>query len=307
MRTLILGAGALGGYFGARLLAAGRDVTLLVRPARAALLAAHGLNVISPHGGDLHLPAPPTIQSVDRPYDLVLLSAKAYDLASALDAIAPAVGPATAIIPLLNGMAHLQVLDARFGPACVLGGTSLISASLAPDGTIHHLNARDLLFFGQREAGQPHPQLAALEATLTNAGFPAVLRPSIVQDMWDKWTFLASLAGITCLLRANIAEIAAAGATPLALALHQECIAIADAEGFRPAQATIEQSRHFLSHPSPLHASMLRDLEAGSAIESQQIIGDLLDRARAHTVPTPVLAIVHNHLQAYEARRQRPA
>ena len=307
MRTLILGAGALGGYFGARLLAAGRDVTFLVRPARAALLAERGLHVVSPACGDLHLPSPATIQSASEPFDLVLLSSKAYDLPSAMEAIAPAVGPNTAIVPLLNGMAHLDLLDARFGPACVLGGTSLISASLAPDGTIQHLNARDLLFFGDRNAAQPHPHIAEIEATLTNAGFPAALRPDITQDMWDKWTFLATLAGITCLLRANIGEIAQAEATPLALALHQECLAIAAAEGHPPPVAHVEQSRHFLSQPSALHASMLRDLEAGAPIESHQIIGDLLFRARTHHLETPILAIAHAHLKAYEARRNRPA
>ena len=306
MRTLILGAGALGGYFGARLLAAGRDVTFLVRPARAALLAAHGLHVLSPASGDVHVPSPPTLQVADSPFDLILLSAKAYDLASAMDAIAPAVGPETAIVPLLNGMAHLAQLDARFGAEHVLGGTSLISAALAPDGTIHHLNARDLLFFGDRDPAHPHPRMTDIEATLCNAGFPAALRPNILQDMWDKWTFLATLAGITCLLRANIAEIAEADATPFALALHQECLNIAAAAGYPPAAAAVEQSRHFLTAPSPLHASMLRDLEAGAPIESHQIVGDLLDRGSRHSLETPLLAIVHAHLKAYEARRKRP-
>ena len=307
MRILILGAGALGGYFGARLLAAGRDVTFLVRPARARLLAANGLHVLSPASGDLHLAPPQTIAAAqpEVPFDLILLSAKAYDLPSAMDAIAPAVGAETAIVPLLNGMAHLDLLDARFGSARVLGGTSLISASLAPDGTVLHLNARDLLFFGNRNPTSPHPHTAEIEAALTNAGFPAALRPDITQDMWAKWTFLASLAGITCLLRANIAEIAQAEATPLALALHAECLAVAECEGYRIPGDHIEQSRGFLSKPSLLHASMLRDLEAGAPIESQQIVGDLLDRARRHNLQTPILAIAHAHLKAYEARRLR--
>ena len=316
MRILILGAGALGGYFGARLLAAGRDVTFLVRPARAALLAARGLHVISPHGGDLHLPAPPTLLAARAgdPYDIILLSAKAYDLASAIEAIAPTVGSESAVIPLLNGMAHLPLLDARFAPTAeragwsrVLGGTSFISASLAPDGTIHHLNARDTLFFGDREPAHPHPRLTQIEATLTNAGFPASLRTDITQDMWNKWTFLATLAGITCLLRANIGEIAAAGATPLALTLYRECRAIAAAQGHPPPQAHIEQSTGFLTNPSPLHASMLRDLESGAPVESHQIIGDLLARGQTCGLSTPVLAIAHQHLLAYEARRSRPA
>ena len=311
MRILILGAGALGGYFGARLLAAGRDVTFLVRPARAAVLASGGLHVISPHGGDLHLPAPATILAARAgdPFDIILLSAKAYDLASAIDAIAPAVGPESAVIPLLNGMAHMPLLDARFGSTAgwsrVLGGTSFISAALAPDGTIQHFNARDVLFFGDRVPAHPHPHVAQIEAALTNAGFPSSLRRNVTQDMWEKWTFLAALAGSTCLLRANIAEIAAAGATPLALALHRECIAIATAEGYPPSAAHIEQSRGFLSTPSTLHASMLRDLESGARIESEQIVGDLLARGRKHGLSTPLLGIAYDHLKAYEARRSR--
>ena len=307
MRTLILGAGALGGYFGARLLAAGRDVTFMVRPTRAALLAQHGLNVISPRG-DLHLPPPATITVAGpvSPYDIVLLSAKAYDLPSAIDAIAPAVGATTAIIPLLNGMAHMQTLDQRFGAQRVFGGTSVISASLTAEGTIHHLNDRDVFLFGGRTS-PPHPHLQQIEATLSNAGFPSALRPDIIQDMWDKWTFLATLAGITCLMRANIAEIHAAQATRFAVELHQECIAIAAAEGYAPAPPAIEQSRHVLSQPSPLHASMLRDLESGAPIESYQIIGDLLARGASHSLATPLLAIASAHLKAYEARRQRPA
>ena len=303
MRILILGAGALGGYFGARLLAAGRDVTFLVRPARAQNLATHGLHLLSPERGDLHLPPPPTITNANAPYDLILLSAKAYDLASAIDAIAPAVGPATLILPLLNGMAHMAALDTRFGPAHVLGGTSFISAALAPDGSIHHFNAHDTLFFGHRQ-GSPIP---AITAALTGANFRGEHRPNITQDMWDKWSFLASLAGITCLLRASIGQIASAGATPLALALFAECRSVVTAEGYPQSEEFITLNNGFLSNPaSPLRASMLRDLEAGNPIESHQIVGDLLERAQAHQLATPILAIAHAHLKAYEARRATP-
>src|SRR3954452_13107128 len=114
MRTLVVGAGATGGYFGGRLLEAGRDVTFLVRPQRAAELARSGLRIRSPLG-DAVLPNPPTLQAVDQTCDLVLLSCKAYDLDSAIAAFAPAVGPHTVIVPLLNGMRHLDVLDQRFG------------------------------------------------------------------------------------------------------------------------------------------------------------------------------------------------
>jgi len=122
MRVLVVGAGAIGGYFGGRLLEAGRDVTFLVRPRRAAELARAGLVIESPNG-DVTLPNPPTVQAnaLAEKFDVVLLSCKAFDLEDAMKSVAPAVGPQTSIIPLLNGMRHLDALEARFGANQVLG------------------------------------------------------------------------------------------------------------------------------------------------------------------------------------------
>src|SRR6202047_1310743 len=131
MRILVVGAGAIGGYFGGRLLQAGRDVTFLVRPKRAAELARDGLVIKSPNG-DLTLKNPPTVQAnkLDEKFDVVLLSCKAFDLDDAIKSFAPAVGPQTAIIPLLNGMRHLEVLDESFGKDRVLGGQCGIAVML---------------------------------------------------------------------------------------------------------------------------------------------------------------------------------
>src|SRR6476619_7075840 len=141
MRTLIVGAGATGGYFGGRLLEAGRDVTFLVRPRRAAQLAERGLVITSPVG-DVRLPTPPTVQAdaLREPFDVVLLSCKAYDLDDAIASFAPAVGPETVILPLLNGMRHVDTLETRFGADAVLGGLCMISSTLDDDGTIRHLS-----------------------------------------------------------------------------------------------------------------------------------------------------------------------
>src|SRR5271163_4196484 len=137
MRILVVGAGAIGGYFGGRLLQAGRDVTFLVRPRRAAQLAKTGL-VVRSRLGDAELPNPPTItaDALGEPFDLVLLSLKAYDLAAAIESFAPAVGPNTAILPLLNGMAHMDTLAARFGGGAALGGQCVVSLTLDPEGRI---------------------------------------------------------------------------------------------------------------------------------------------------------------------------
>ncbi len=306
MRILVVGAGAIGGYFGGRLLAAGRDVVFLVRPRRAAQLAQTGL-VIRSRFGDVNLPAPPTV-TADRlrgSFDTILLSCKAYDLAAAAESFAPAVGTQTAILPLLNGMAHLDFLATRFGGGCVLGGLCMISATLDPEGHIHHLNDMHLLSFGEQN-GSISARGEAVAATLSGAGFESRLSKAILQEMWDKWVFIATGAGITCLMRAAIGDIVAAGAANLTTALLDECFAIAAAQGFAPSESTIKFSRSMFTAPqSTIMASMLRDIERGAPIEAEHVVGDLLRRGGTQLGETALLRIVYAHLKAYEARRER--
>ena len=302
MRILILGAGAMGGYFGARMLSAGRDVTFLVRPGTAQQLAEKGLRLISPSHGDLSIAHPPTVlaEQLREPFDLILLTAKAYDLDAAMDSIAPAVGPATSILPILNGMAHLALLDQRFGPEKVLAGTSYISSVREPDGTIRHLNSLETIQFGDRfdPAGE---RIQAVAAALANSNFTAQVRPAVLQDMWNKWTSITTLAGMTCLMRASIGDIAAVGAAPLSLQLYDECVAIATAEGFAPAPETVAERRVFLVKSS-MTSSMLRDIESGGRVESWQILGDMLDRGRRHGLAAPMLEVASAHVRCYEQR-----
>jgi len=305
MRILILGTGATGGYYGARLLAAGRDVTFLVRPRSVQPFTERGLRVASPHG-DVFIEHPPIVltQDIREPYDLILLSCKAYDLDAALESIAPAMGPGTMILPMLNGMAHLVALDAHFGRERVLGGTCFISAVRNADGTIRHLNDLAEIVFGDRFTPES-PRLEAVLAALDGANFKATLRPNILQRMWDKWGFLATAAGITCLMRATIGDIAAVDPTA-ALRLYAECTDIAAAEGYPPAEHVLERERTRLSQPGSLFtASMLRDLEDGAPVESQQILGDLLEYGRRHGLAAPLLEIAYTHVRCYEERRRR--
>ncbi|HTR79459.1 MAG TPA: 2-dehydropantoate 2-reductase [Gemmatimonadaceae bacterium] len=307
MRILVVGAGAIGGYFGARLLQAGRDVTFLVRPRRAAQLSL-GLSVESPVG-DIQLPGPPTVTSdaVRDAFDLVVLSCKAYDLDGAIDAFAPAVGPDTAILPLLNGMRHLDVLGTRFGPDRVLGGQCVISAALGPDGRILHLNELQSLTFGEQD-GRRSARAAAIDDALSGARFDVTLSETIIHDMWEKWVFIAAAAGITCLMRATIGDIVAVGGADLAHGLLDECARIAGAAGFPPRNAAIERSRATLGMPgSPLTASMLRDVERGARTEMDHVLGDLLRRGGTLVDHGSVLRIAHAHLAAYETRREREA
>lgn len=306
MRILVVGAGAIGGYFGARLLQAGRDVTFLVRERRAQQLAKHGLAVRSPHG-DIDIPTPPTVLAgnLREPFDLIILSCKAYDLDGAISSFAPAVGPNTTILPLLNGMGHMEVLDSRFGAARVIGGLCVISTTLDEDGRILHLNDLHGLTFGERD-GATTPRIKAIEAALTGANFDARLSAEIMQEMWGKWIFIATLAGITCMMRASIGDIADAGGTCLAAALLDECAGVAATNGFPMPQPVMDRNRAILTtHGSPMTASMLRDIERGARTEGDHVLGDLLRRSNSSSDAPSLLRAAYVHVKAYEARRLR--
>lgn len=308
MKILVLGAGAVGGYFGGRMAQAGGDVTFLVRPKRAADLAASGLRIHSRFGDCTLRVRCVTQGEVAREYDVALLSAKAYDLESALEALAPALQAQGHVLPLLNGMAHLEALDRRFGRERVLGGVAYIAATLAPGGEIRHLNDFHRLVFGPRVASQG-AVCDALAAALAGVAFGWQRREDIEQAMWDKWVLLAALAGITCLMRAPVGDIAA---TPdgarLSLALLEECAAVARAAGFATPEAALESYRGMLTAPgSAFAASMLRDLEAGGRTEGEHVLTALLAIAREKGVAAPLLEAAATHLAAYEVRRRREA
>ena len=308
MRTLVVGAGGIGGYFGGRLLEAGRDVTFLVRPRRAAQLAENGLVIESPHG-NYHRAAPPTVQaeSLNERFDLILLSCKAYDLANAIDSFAPAVGPTTTVLPMLNGMRHMEMLDERFGTGAALGGMCVISSTLAADGRILHLNDLHSMTFGERN-GSRSVRVQAINAEFAGARFEKTLTDSIAQEMWEKWVFIATMAGATCLMRSTIGDIEAAGGVPLIIALMDECAAIAAERGFPPRAPAVARSRaNFITPGSPLTASMYRDIERGGPTEGEHILGDLLRRgSRADRVDS-LLRAAYVHVATYEARRARLA
>jgi len=307
MKILVIGAGAIGGYFGGRLLEAGRDVTFLVREKRAAQLAKTGLVIKSP-AGDFAAVKPATIQAGElrQPYDLILLSLKAYDLESSIESFAPAIGPQTAILPLLNAMAHMDLLDRRFGKERVLGGSVLLlSTTLDGEGRVLHLNDRHVMGFGERFAPNS-PRIEAIAREFAGTKTEARASAIILQEMWEKWVFIAGLAGITSLMRASIGDIVAAGGVPLVLQLLDECSAVASASGYAPRPEPAANVRALLTKPgSPFTASMLRDIEQGGRIEADQILGDLIRRGEKLLPPGALLRIAYVHLKAYEARQSR--
>lgn len=306
MRTLVVGAGATGGYFGGRLLEAGRDVTFLVRPARAEQLRRTGL-VLQSRFGEARLPAPNLLAGEFRdPFDLVLLAVKSYGLDGAIDSFARAVGPNTAVLPLLNGMRHLDTLDRRFGPDRVLGGLCAIAATLGPEGEIVHLNDKHLLVFGERPGGRSARADAIADLTAP-AKMASKASDVVVHAMWEKWVMLATLAGITCLMRAAIGDVVAApGGRDLIQQLLAETGAVAAAHGFEPRSTFLDSSRAMLLEPgSAFTASMLRDIERGGPTEGDHVLGDLVARAEATGVPVPLLRTAYCHVKAYEQRQKR--
>ncbi len=302
MRLLVLGAGGIGGYFGGRLAGAGVDVRFLVRPKRAAQLADTGLVIKSPLG-DLVTPVS-VVTEAPSPVDAVLLACKAYDLEGAMAAIAPAVGPSTWIVPLLNGVRHLDHLDARFGAERVMGGLCHIGVALGATGEILHLNTLQRLVLGARTNSQ-QDAARALHGLLERGGFAPVLSQDIQQEMWEKFVFLTTYAGMTTLMRAPIGAILQAeDGEALVRQMLAECVATAAASGHIPSQAAQARMLATLTERGTTGtASMLRDLQRGGATEHEHIIGDMLRRACEARLDAPLLRVSLAHMQAYDATR----
>ena len=304
MKILVLGAGGIGGYFGGRLAQAGEDVTFLVRPKRAEQIARDGLVIESPLGNAKFPVKTVLAGELKRGYDLAIFTCKAYDLDSAMDAIAPAMDGRCAVLPQLNGMAHLERLDGRFGRDQVMGGVAQINATLRPDGTVVHMDKLGRIVFGERDK-KPSARATALGEAFAKTNVDWKLSPDIVQEMWEKVVFLAALAATTCLFRGNVREIVAApGGREAVESVLAANVAIATAEGFPPRAGAVEFSRNRLTDPEGTwSASMLRDLEAGGRVEGDHIVGWMLERARKHGIDDTVLALAYTHLKTYEARK----
>jgi 2-dehydropantoate 2-reductase len=308
MRTLVVGAGATGGYFGAMLAAAGRDVTFLVRPGRAAVLREHGLQVRSPLG-DVRIAQPQLLTAAEladdgatAPYDLVLLGVKAHALEDAIGDMAPAVGEETMILPMLNGMRHMDVLDKRFGANAVLGGACYVATTLAADGSIRQLKDMQRLVLGDREDPGSR-RVQAVAAEVGGAGFDVQVHTDPVAAMWRKWVSLSSLGAVTCLMRGSVGDVVAApGGEEFAGAVVAECLAVAAASGNALPEDQESVVYATMTEPgAPTTSSMYRDLQQGNRVEADHIVGDMVARGRDLGIATPLLAVAHTHLSVYQA------
>ncbi len=303
MRILIAGAGSTGGYFGARLDQAGRNVAFLVRPGRAAQLRQDGLRIVSPHGNVTIAPRLLVADAITEPFDVIILAVKAYALEQVVNDLAPAVGPETMIVPLLNGMRHIDMLTSRYGDAPVLGGVCVVSTMLDPQGRIVQLADMQEIAYGERN-GQVSPRLRALDDVMQGAGFNTRLSETITQDMWEKWVLLATTGGLTCLLRGNVGEIEAVpNGAELALRFLKETTSIAAGSGYPPRDAFSARSRRMLTTKgSNFASSMYRDMQSNAPVEVDHILGDMLTRARDLNLATPLLEAAVAQLRIYQSR-----
>jgi 2-dehydropantoate 2-reductase len=307
VRILVVGAGSTGGYFGGRLAQAGRDVTFLVRPARAAALREKGLRIVSPHGDVTLAPKLVTADALKAPFDAVFLTVKAFSLEAALDDMAAAVGHDTMILPVLNGMRHVDRLVERFGAAAVAGCVCKVATAVDAEGRIVQLSRLQDLAYGELN-GKRSARMERLDAAMQGAGFPARLSADITADMWEKWDQLAALGAITCLMRGNVGEVnSAPGGTAFATGVLDEIVAVVSAEGHPPRAPFLAEVRKLLTDPASTGtSSMFRDLRQGRPIEAEQIVGDMLARGARHKIATPLLAAAYAHLSIYQKQIAKP-
>jgi 2-dehydropantoate 2-reductase len=304
MRILVVGAGAVGGYFGGRLAEANRDVTFLVRAKRAEEIRTKGLRIVSPHGDVTLYPKTCTAGEIAGPYDVILLSVKSYALPEALNDFAAAVETDTMILPVLNGLRHIDLLSARFGRHVVLGGVCLVATEIDQEERIHQLADFQSLTYGELD-GNSTPRLERLNEALRGADFDAAISTHILQDMWEKWVQIAAVGAVTCLLRGNVGEIVSTlGGADLSRSALRECAEIAKACGHRPSNEFLEQqAAQLTAQGSQLTSSMYRDFKKGASVEADAILGDLLERGQTYGLATPILEAAFVSLSIYQRRR----
>jgi 2-dehydropantoate 2-reductase len=312
MRILVVGAGAVGGLFGGEMAAHGRDVTFLVRPARAEALRTDGLQLIGTAGDsqDEARTIPVTaLTAADlpaaAPFDIVLLAVKAYALDGAIADIASAVDRGAAVLPVLNGMRHLDVLADRFGAGHLIGGFAFVSSYLDEQGRISTGPVPAALTYGELD-GSVGDRINRFHEAADGCGFRSTLSPTVRADLWAKWVFLSAFAGLNVLTGGSVGEAARApGGPATAAALLAESAAVAAAAGYRPSPAKLAQDLAVLTAPeSDNRASMDKDRLAGRPVESEAIIGDLVDRADAAGLEVPLLRATRAALGVYTLRRR---
>ena len=296
MKILIVGAGGIGGFFGGKMQQSGADITYLLRKQRQQLIQDQGLTIETPRGNFTIYPKTVLADQLEPTYDLIILACKAFDLGDSLKSIAKASSKGV-ILPFLNGFTHLEALDHQFGKERVMGGVAHIAATISESGSVKQLTELGSLTIGPRT---PSQVVLSQEffSLCKKTDFDSFYHENIEQALWDKWVFLATLAGMTTICRGSVGEIAA---TPygkdLSKRMFAECCAIASSESHPIAEKTQLGSQEVLTKEgSPFTASMLRDLLAGKKNEHQHILGDLIAFASKQSIDCPLLKIAFTHM-----------
>lgn len=303
MRILSVGAGGIGGYFGARLVEKGEDVTFLVRDKRQQLLKENQLNLKSVHGDYSFSPQLMTTKdTVSRPFDLVLFTTKSYQFEQALKDVQPFIGTDTMILPLLNGIAHMKVLEQHFGNQ-LLGGLCFIESSVADDGSIIQESQIHRLIYGERD-GRETLRIKKLNEIFSNSNAEFQFSTNVEQAMWNKYLFITVASGITTLFRSPIGPIRESnGGQGFIHSLLEECMSIMRAEAVPVSEDIVNQHlTTFNAMSYTMKSSMLRDMERGSRTEGSHLQGYLLELAKKHGLKSPLLQSVFQNLQVYEER-----
>lgn len=304
MRILIVGAGATGGFFGTLMAQSGRDVTFLARDRRAAQLRRTGLKVEREQATLEIQPKVVTAAEIEKTYDLVILAVKAYALHAAIDDFADAVGSQTAILPLLNGMHHMDVLEERFGLQRLLGCQCKVVTSLNDEGNVVQQGALAEMSYGELD-GTISDRLERIHETMSNAGFATSVSTNIKRAMWEKWLLLAALGSINSLMRGSIGEVMATpGGREIINLIFDEILGVTRFVGEPPSESFIQQARKLLTlEGSTQTSSMYRDMVSGRPVEADQIIGDLIFRAESVGLEAPYLSLAYSNLLIHQSKQ----
>jgi len=307
MRITIMGAGGVGGYFGARLAQGGCDVGFVARGAHLAALREHGLLVES-QLGNIHLPK---VRVSDNPQslgpaDYVFICVKLWDTDAAVRAVAPIVDPQTTVISFQNGVQKDDGLWRAFGKNAVMGGVGYIGSAVARPGVIAHTGTMQKLAFGEYD-GSRSPRAAALLEACLRGGIDAEISPDIRRTIWEKFVFLVGLSGTTTTMRKTIGPIRSHLQTrALLLDIMREVVAVGRAHGVRLTEDYADARLAFIDGlPPEMTSSMHADLDRGSRLEVQWLSGAVVELGKVVNLPTPMNRAVSDILALYaEGQRQ---
>ena len=309
MRILMVGAGGVGGYFGGRLAAAGDDVTFIARGAHLAAMRSQGLRIESPLG-DVRIEPVQAAETAGglNPVDVVFIAVKIGDTDAAIAACREAVGPDTVVISLQNGLAADDALIAAFGAERVAGGVAYIASQVAKPGVIQHIGANQRIQVGEL-AGGISARCEAIAARLCAAGIDGEAAPDITRAMWDKFSFLVALAGLTSVTGEPIGVIRAD--PDMRALLHEvmkETVAVGRARRVDfPADYADQRLAFADTLPEDMRSSMYHDLVAGKPLELDWLTGAVVKMGKAEGIPTPANAAIYAGLKTRRLGAHTPS